>query len=216
MHLIPDRRAEVDIRALDDIAPTLSPCPSGTRRPVVRTGVLFAIIFLASCAGLMSSKAGETAPSEAQVKAAFLLNFPKYVEWPAASFPATNSPIVVGIMECEEVADEFSTMSAGKVVDGHPIKLVRVTSVSQYRECHILFIGSSATRKLPEILPTLQGANILTVGESDEFIDHGGMIDLARRDRRIVLEVNRDATHQSQLKISSKLMALATVKGGKK
>jgi len=181
-----------------------------------RRALLFLFVMVASCASLMSSRAGDAAPSEAQVKAAFLLNFPKYVEWPATAFAETNSPIVVGIFDSEEVAGEFSIMSRGKIVDGHPICLVRVMSIPQCRGCHILFIGASATRKLPEILPTLRGVNILTVGDGDDFIDRGGMFNLARRDRRIVLEMNLDATRQTQLKISSKLMTLATVKGGKK
>ena len=66
------------------------------------------------------------------------------------------------------------------------------------------------------LLPLLQGANVLTVGESEDFTERGGMINLARHERRIMLEVNLDALHQAQLKVSSKMMALATVKGGKK
>jgi len=77
-------------------------------------------------------------------------------------------------------------------------------------------VGASDSRKMPDILSALKDANVLTVGETDQFLEQGGMINLARRDRRIGLEVNLDATRQTQLKISSKLMALATVKGGKK
>src|SRR5262249_39412848 len=153
---------------------------------------------------------GEVAPSEAQVKAAFLLNFPKYVVWPPTAFSSSDSPIVVGILESDEVAGEFAAMSEGKVVDGHPIKLVRIASDSQYRECQILFVGSAAARKLPQILSALHGTNVLVVGEDEDFAERGGMINLARHERRIVIEVNLDAIHQSQLKVSSKLMALAT------
>jgi hypothetical protein len=212
-----------DIRALNVTALEVATRTSGLGQNNDQIGMLkfrravsFLFVLLAWCSGLVSSRAGDVGPSEAQVKAAFLLNFPKYVTWPGTALSESNSPIVVGIIDDEEVASEFSTMSAGKVVDGHPIQLVRVTSIPQCRDCHILFIGSTATRKLPEILPSLQAVNVLAVGESDEFIDRGGMINLARRDRRIVIEVNLDAIHQTQLKISSKLMALATVKGGKK
>jgi hypothetical protein len=213
---IPDRWAEEDIRAQNINAPEAGSCTHSAVRSKVRPGIFFAIVLFAWCAGLVSSRAGDEAPSEAQVKAAFLLNFPKYVEWPVATFPQSNSPIAVGIMDSEEVAGEFSKMSDGRVVEGHPIKFVRVTLISQCCECQILYVGSSEARKLPEILSSVEGANVLTVGESDGFTDRGGMINLARRERRIVLEVNLDAAHKSQLKISSKLMALATVKGGRK
>jgi len=164
----------------------------------------------------VSSYAGEVAPSEAQLKAAFLLNFPKYVDWPASAFSQPDSPIIVGIFGDDPVAAEFATMSAGKAVDGRPIQLLRVTTPDQCRGCHVLFIHAGEDHKLPEILSAVRGANILTVGESDEFLNQGGMINLARHDRRIQLEVNLDATRQTELKISSKLLALATVKGGRK
>ena len=177
------------------------------------------IIFLMAAllgALAVSSRAGEVAPSEAQLKAAFLLNFPKYVDWPASAFSQSDSPIIVGIFGDDPVAAEFATMSAGKAVEGRPIQLLRVTTADQCRGCHVLFIHAGEDRKLPEILSALRGANILTVGESDEFLNQGGMINLARHDRRIQLEVNLDATRQTELKISSKLLALATVKGGRK
>lgn len=188
----------------------------GNGRLKFRPAILFLFAFLALDTGLISSRAGDLAPSESQLKAAFLLKFPNYVVWPEGAFAASNSPLIVGIFDSEDVAGEFSKMSEGKTVDGHPIQILRVNSIAQCRDCNILFLGSSAMRKLPEIIASLQGANVLTIGESDEFIDHGGMINLARHDRRIVLEVNLDATRQTQLKISSKLMALASVKGGKR
>lgn len=171
---------------------------------------------LALCSSMNLSRAGDVAPSEPQLKAAFLLNFPKYVEWPAASLPDPTSPIVFAILGDENVANEFAAMINGKNIDGHPIQLVRLTSVAQCRACHILFIGSDETRMTAEIVKELQGTNVLTVGESDQFMELGGMINLSRRERRIVLEVNLEATRQTELKISSKLMALATVRGGRK
>ena len=174
------------------------------------------MMMLALCLGTDSTRAGDAAPSEPQLKAAFLLNFPKYIEWPAASFPEPNTPIVIAILGDEAVASEFAGMSNGKSVDGHPIQLVRVTNAAQCRDCHIVFIGAEETRKTAEIVKELQGTDVLTVGENEQFMDMGGMINLSRRERRIVLEVNLEATRQTELRISSKLMALATVKGGKK
>jgi len=122
----------------------------------------------------------------------------------------------VAILGDESVATEFAAMSDGKSVDGHPIKLILNPTAEQCAESHILFIGSGEARKTSEIVTGLKCASVLTVGESDQFMDQGGMINLALRERRIILEVNLDATRQTELKISSKLMALARVKGGKK
>lgn len=189
--------------------------PPRKPNPAIRAVlVLLALMLSFGCA--FPLWAGDPAPSEAQVKAAFLLNFPKYVQWPETNFSETNGPIIVAILNADDIADEFATMSEGRTIDGHRIRLQRVSSLEQCHGCHILFFGSAQTRKLPEVLPKLRGENILTVGESDDFLDAGGMINLGRRGRQITLEVNIDSVHQTGLKVSSKLLALATVKGGKK
>jgi len=177
--------------------------------------IIFLLLALALCSGINASGGGDIPPPEPQMKAAFLLNFPKYVEWPADSFPGGANPIVVAILGDDNVANEFASMSDGKSVDGHPIHLIRNPTTEACLECQILFIGSDE-RKTAEILKELNCANVLTVGESEQFMEQGGMINLARRERRIVLEVNLHATRQAELKISSKLMALATVRGEKK
>jgi hypothetical protein len=175
------------------------------------------LIALALCSSVIPPvHAGDVAPSEAQVKAAFLLNFPKYVQWPTSAFTDTNSPIIVAILDAGDVADEFATMSEGRSIDGRMVRLVRATSIEQCRDAHIVFIGSEESRKSHDLLSKLGSLNILTVGESDGFLDAGGMINLARRERRVVLEVNMDSIRKGGLKVSSKLLALATVKGGKK
>lgn len=193
--------------------------PRGNARMRSRRGApakLFLLIFFLLLAGGFAVRAGDGGPSEAQVKAAFLLNFPKYVDWPPAAFAAPTTPLVFGILGDKDVAAEFSVMSRGKIIDGHPIKFLPVTSAEQCRGCHVLFVGTEADRKFPEILSQLHGHCTLTVGETEDFIEEGGIINLARRDRRIALEVNIDAARQTELKISSKLLALATVKGEKK
>jgi hypothetical protein len=178
--------------------------------------IIFLLLALAVCPQAVTSLGDEAGPSEPQMKAAFLLNFPKYVEWPSDSLPASASPIVFAIVGDDEVANEFAAMSNGKSVDGHPIELVRNPSAEQCIDCQVLFIGSEEMRKMAEIVKQLKCASVLTVGESEQFMNEGGMINLARRERRIVLEVNLEATRQTELKISSKLMALAMVKGGKR
>ena len=162
------------------------------------------------------SRGDEVGPSEPQLKAAFLLNFPKYVEWPSDSFPASASPIVFAIAGDDEVASAFAALSNGRSIDGRPIQMVRNPGTEQCLDCQVLFIGSEEARKTAEIVKQLKCASVLTVGESEQFMNEGGMINLARRERHIVLEVNLEAARQTELKIGSKLMALAAVKGGRK
>jgi hypothetical protein len=188
------------------------------RKPVlVFTRVPLVLLMMVTLLfGLFSVRAGEAAASEAQVKAAFLLHFPKYVDWPANAFPETNSPVVVGVLGDEDVADEFSAMSAGKVIDGHPIRLIRAPTIAQCSHCHIVFIGMRERRGWAGLLSKAAGLKVLTVGESNGFLGEGGMINLARYERRISLEVNLDSIRRSDLKLSSRLLAIATVEGEKK
>ena len=153
----------------------------------------FFLLALALFSSVTTSRADST-PSEPQMKAAFILNFPKYVEWPPASLASPSSPILVAILGDDAVANELAAMSEGKSVDGHPIQLLRNPTLAQCLECHILFLGSAEPQKAAEIVGQLKSASVLTVGESDQFIEQGGMINLALRERRIVLEVNLEAT----------------------
>jgi len=164
--------------------------------------------------GIVSAKSGEQTLPESQIKALFLLNFTKYVDWPPAAFPKTNSPVIVGILNQEEVSAAFRKMIAGKDVNGHPIQFKPVASPADCTGCHMLFIGDSARRQLPEIIQRLRGASVLTVGESENFVDNGGMINLVLHDQKISLEVNLSAAREADLRISSKLLSLAKVRGG--
>jgi hypothetical protein len=148
--------------------------------------------------------------SESQVKAAFLLNFPKYVDWPASVLPETNTPIRVTIIGNKELSAEFGKMCENKVINGHPIVLTSMVSPADCDgNCHIVFVASASQR---ELLDKLRGKNALTVGESDDFIDLGGVINLTRHERKIRLQVNLTAARNANLTISSKLMSVADVK----
>ena len=161
--------------------------------------------------------AQQPAPSESQVEAAFLVNFPKYVDWPATAFAATNSPICVAIFGDDDVAAEFNKIiQGGKVIGGRPVKFRRVVSADELPgDCQILFLGGSQRQRIPEILARLQGASVLTVGESDDFLAQGGIINLAQRNKRIRLDVNLTAARQAHLSVSSKLLSVADVVKGK-
>lgn len=166
--------------------------------------------------GTAAVLAAEDAPLDYQVKAAFLVNFPKYVDWPSTAFAGTNSPITVAIFGDDNIADEFGNMIAGgRTVSGHPVVLKRITKEEQIgADCQILFIANSERQRVPAILEKVRGVGILTVGDNDDFIDRGGIINLVHRDRKIRLQINLDAAGQTHLRISTRLlMAADSVKG---
>lgn len=162
----------------------------------------------------MSSVADEAkALSAEQLKAAFILNFPKYVEWPTNAFATTNTPIVLGMVGDEKLCAEIEGMGADKKVNGRPLVIRRVTADAELEGCQILFIAAPQARRTPELLAKLKGRGVLTVGENENFLESGGMINLVRKDRKIGLEINLAPATAADIKISSKLLGVATVKG---
>ena len=163
---------------------------------------------------LVAAEAPEV--SEEQVKAAFLINFPKYVDWPSNAFAEANSPIVVAVFGETALDKDLQKMIKGKVIMGRPLLFRRVTATEESTSgCHVLFIDAATVQRTPDILSKLNGISVLTVGDSDNFLDSGGVIRFARRDRKVRLEVNLAAADQAHLKISSKLLSVADVVRGK-
>jgi hypothetical protein len=187
-------------------------CQSRRRATAYSTGLVLAAGWIA---GTSVSIAEEPLPSEYQVKAAFLINFPKYVDWPAEAFAATNSPIVIVVLGETKVTEEIQKVIAGRTVNGREIVLKRLASGEESGVCHILFISAAEQRQSPNLLARLKDTSILTVGESDAFLESGGIINLARRDRKIALEVNLTAAGNARIEISSKLLSVANVVKGK-
>jgi len=156
-----------------------------------------------------------TVSSEYQVKAAFLVNFPKYAEWPPEAFAETNSPIVITVLAETNVAEEVQKAIRGRAVNGREIVLQRLASGAEPGVCHILFISAAEQRHSPALLAKLKNASILTVGESEDFLRSGGIINLARQDQKIALQVNLKAAGRARIKISSKLLTVAKLVEGK-
>lgn len=166
--------------------------------------------------GVNSVPAAEPVFSEPQIKAAFLMNFPKYVDWPVEAFADTNSAVVVAVSGESKVADELEQMLANRTVNGRPYVLKRLaTGVAPPAGCHILFIPESARERTRDLVQQMAGTSVLTVGETDDFLGAGGMINLAQRDGKIAIEVNLEASRRARLKLSSKLLAVAARVNGK-
>ena len=158
---------------------------------------------------LMVSFAQESPPSEYQLKAAFLFNFAKFVDWPPEAFTSTNAPMVIGILGEDPFGPDLENTIHNKSIAGRAIVHKRVTSLAEARSCHILFISSSEKKRLPEIFGNLRGASVLTVSETDTFTELGGMINFVMEGKKIRFQINDDAAKSAGLKISSKLLGVA-------
>ena len=147
--------------------------------------------------------------SEYDVKAAFLYNFGKFIEWPNGSFTSTNSPLLIGIYGDNPFGSDLSTVVQGKIINGHPV-VARQVSFSELKNCQILFICRSEQKNLKKILTALDGAGVLTVSEEMDSSQSGVIINFIVQDDRIRFEIDNSAAEKVGLKISSKLLILAT------
>jgi len=153
--------------------------------------------------------------SEYQVKALFLFNFAKYVDWPAETFPATNSPITIGVLGQDNFKDSLKHVVEDKNVNGRAIVIKRVSADADLGGCNILFISSSEKSRLEEILAKTGALPILTVGEHEQFLQKGGVINFTLKDGKVRLEINLVAARKTKIQISSKLLSVADVVKGK-
>ena len=180
-----------------------------------RTKIRRRILALAfALLSLVHAVAAEPVVTESEMKAAFILNFPKYIDWPPGAFADPASPMIILFLGDCPAAKDFRRMAEGKHIGGHPVEFRQATSAADFTNCHVLFVGASEPREIAEALSRVRDAAVLTVGDTPEFFDKGGIIYLAQRDRRIRLEINLRAARQANLKISSKLLSVAdSVKG---
>jgi len=166
-----------------------------------------------TCAGRMAD--AQTMPlSEYEIKAGFLFNFTKFVEWPPDAFADPSSPIVMGIVGDNPVAELLADAASGKTVNGRAVLVRRFKEGQDLRSCHILFVGVSEEKHVPQILEKVKGSRVLTVGETNGFTQSGGMINFSVEGSRVRLDINLDAAARARLKISAKVIAVARVVTG--
>lgn len=189
---------------------------SGKTTPVrtrARPGrVVAGIVLLAALlpVGLPTFARGEPPVREYAVKAAFLYNFAKFVEWPADAFADPASPLVLCVLGEDPFGDAFKPLK-GKTVNGRPLAIRHAATLDGVGQCHLLFISSSEKPFLSGIISATRGLNVLTVGDMEDFAQDGGIVNLANEENRIGIEVNLEAVQRTRLKISSKLLALAKI-----
>lgn len=162
-------------------------------------------------AALLCGKSGAAAPTEYEVKAAFLFNFSQFVEWPAAAFADERAALVIGVLGKDPFGASLDEIVRGEVVRGRPLLVQRYQRVEDIEDCHILFIDRSERERLRHILLALAGRPVLTVGDFAGFAQSGGAIRLATVGRRIQLRVNLQAAQAANLTISSKLLRRAHI-----
>lgn len=175
---------------------------SGFRRSVI-------CVFIAAGFGLIRPPRCTAAELnlEYQVKAAFLLNFTKFVEWPQSAFASPDAPLEVCILGEDPFGDFLDRLVSGEIVGGRKVATLRIKRTPPPKACAVLFIG----RRDQDTLKRLSdlGPGVLTVGEGESFLREGGMIAFVIENRRVRFVINQAAAEHAGLKLSSRLLSVA-------
>lgn len=167
-----------------------------------------ALAVLAFLLLVSTAVAEQPAFSEYQVKAAFLYNFAKFIEWPDKALSG-DEPIVVGVLGDDPFGEVLDETLSGKKVGSHLLSIKRFSRLTGSEHCHILFIADSEAGRTAEILARVGSAPTLTVGEAPGFAERGGMIGFVIEERRVRFDVNLKAVRDAGLKPSSQLLKVA-------
>src|SRR5258708_3386649 len=152
--------------------------------------------------------------SEYLIKAGFIYNFAKFVEWPAAAFAQPDSPIVIGILATDPFGPLIDRIVENKKIGARGFVVKRLkwgTDLKDLKECKILFVAASERAHLDDVVQIVKSLPILTVGETPGFAERGGVIRFVLEDNRVRFAINVEAAHQADLTISSRLLTLARI-----
>ena len=154
---------------------------------------------------------------EYRVKAAFLFNFAQFVEWPADQSAGKERPLTLCSIGDDRIHEALRSTVLGKKVNGSPVTIRFLMHPRDAFGCHVLFVASDEKKIVSAWLPELRNAPMLTVGETADFAEQGGMIRFCLDDDKVRFEINPTAAERASLKISSRLLLLAkNIVGGRK
>lgn len=185
------------------------------RRPGLPAKVARLLGLFGLLAGVAPGVCAEPVYTEYQVKALFLVNFSKYVSWPAEAFSDNAAAITVGVLGEDKFGEHLAKAVEGRTVSGRALAIRFVKNEEDLAACQILFVSASEKKRLVEILAKVKTRPVLTVGEIEEFLRQGGIINFIKKDGKVRLEIDLDAARRAGLQISSKLLAVADSVRGK-
>ena len=151
----------------------------------------------------------ESSMPEDQIKAAFLFNFAKFIEWPPEK--ASGSSLALCVLGRDSFAASLEQTVSGKTVNGKPLEVRRLSRPEDAKPCHVVFIPVTDKNRAQRNLQAIPSTGVLTVGESEDFAERGGIINFIKDENRIRFEINLDAAARAGIRISSRLLQLARV-----
>lgn len=166
-----------------------------------------ALVVLAGA--LAQASAPEPPAEEYRVKGAFLLNFAKFVEWPAQTFKSPADMIAICVLGANPFTPALDLAAREVVVENRSVTVRQIADAQQARQCQIVFVSVAERKRMRAVLDAVQGGSVLTVGESEGFIAGGGVIEFRLEENKVRMEISVAAAKRAGLHISAKLLSLA-------
>jgi hypothetical protein len=148
---------------------------------------------------------------EYKVKAAFIYNFARFIDWPAGVFANDDAPFVIAVVGTDPFNGGLEQAVAGKKISGRRVEIRHFDSVDKIGLCQILFVPTTDDETETQIIQKVANDSALTVGECENFTALGGSFRFFTEDNKMRFEVNTDATDRAKLRVSSKLLKLARI-----
>jgi len=179
---------------------------AGGRRRALASAAAAALLLAAP---LLAQSSAARRAREYDLKATFLFHFTHFVEWPERTFPDAQTPFRLCVLTPDPFGEILREVAAGERAAGRELQVRTVATAGETRGCQIVFVPADRDSSIVRDLPGVKEGVLLTVGESDDFLDRGGIVRFELRQGRLRLLVSRRALGHSELHMSSKLLALA-------
>lgn len=186
-------------------------------RPIMRKWLAHSIMLACLSCGMTSvavvpsnTAAHELAALEEQVKAAMVFKFLSYIDWPPASFEAGDSAYRVWVLGAEHIEEELRLVSAERTVNNRPVDVLAAKSLRSIKRPHVVFVGREYQRYLPKLAHMAQNGSFVIITEHESGLIDGSTINLRLIDGRMGFDVSLDSAHNNGLKLSARLLSVAS------
>jgi hypothetical protein len=179
------------------------------RQPAGLSIIIWCFFSLLALDGMTCWATGES--REYQIKAAFLLNFAQFIQWPANAFATPDAPFVIGVLGDDPFRAALDQTVEGETVRSRKIVLRRGRTADELKDCQMIFLGKSEEAHMREVLLKLGKSPVLTISEIRGFARRGGIIDFYPEGGKVRFEINPGAAEERGLKINSQLLSLGRI-----
>jgi len=149
------------------------------------------------------------AGSDAGIRLGLLFNFMKFTEWPNTAFQDDDSPLTICLVRGDRDLEQGISVLDGRVVQGHPVHITTLSRPDQVAPCQVLYLPRSAPATISEFLSATRDRVTLTVSDTPDFVDNGGMIGLMLEAKHYVFEINNESIRQARLRLHPQVLKLA-------